>query len=111
MDIIELGEEGGRQGYKPVDPLTPLQRFEDDAAGSVVDVTMRDGQPLADPATGVVKQQGEGALLPVVRFGQRPVDGGEEAPPLVGGQVLAVAVLVEELLVGGGHGGRNALCV
>ncbi len=104
MHVVELGQEGRRQGYEPVDPLASLQRLEYDAAGTVVDVTVRDGQPLADAATGVVEQQGEGPLLSVVGFGQRPVDGGKEAPPLVGGQVLAVAVLVEEVVIGGGHG-------
>ena len=85
MHVVELGEKGGRQRYEPMNPPAALQGLENDTAGSVVDVTMRDGQPLANPAAGIVEQQGEGALFPVVRFGRGPVDGGEEAPPLVGG--------------------------
>ena len=87
VHVVNLGEEGGRQRHEPVDALAALQGFEDHPAGTVVDIVMGDGQPLAEPATGVVEQQGEGALLPVVRFGQGAVDSGEEVPPLVGGQV------------------------
>ena len=50
-------------------PLTALQGSEDDAARAVVDIAVRDGQPLADATASIVKQQGKGALLPVVRFG------------------------------------------
>ena len=77
VHVVELGEVSGGQRHEPVDCLAALQGFEDDAAGSVVDVIIGYGQPLADPAAGVVKQQGEGALVPIVRPGQGAVNGGE----------------------------------